>query len=169
MQVELFRGFDPHERADLAAKMRPRELTAGQAVVRQGDAGDFLYVLAEGILDVELVRDQGDPIHDRLAPGEIFGEVSLLTGQPRSATVTAAFESLVYEIHREDLDPILRRRPEIVEGLATVMADHQAANTKHANRPAPTPEATRDDLLMRLRQLFPLHRHRSWLGVRHLR
>lgn len=156
MHVDLFRGFDPGERADLAAKMRPRELTAGQAVVRQGDAGDFLYVLAEGILDVELIRDVGLPIRDRLAPGEVFGEVSLLTGQPRTATVTAAFDSLVYEIHREDLDPILRRRPDIVEGLATVMAEHHAVNARQARKPEPAVAATRDDLLVRLRQLFRL-------------
>lgn len=156
MHVDLFRGFDARERADLAAKMRPLELTAGQAVVRQGDPGDFLYVLAEGILDVEIARDEGPPIHDRLAPGEVFGEVSLLTGQSRTATVTAAFDSLVYEIHREDLDSILRRRPDIVEGLATVMAEHQALNAELVRKPEPVVASTRDDLLVRLRQLFRL-------------
>jgi len=156
MYVDLFRGFDAQERADLAAKMRPREQTAGQVIVRQGDPGNFLYVLAEGILDVEVVRDEGPPIRDRLAPGEVFGEVSLLTGQPRTATITAAFEALVYEIHREDLDPILRRRPQIVEGLATVMADHQALNARKSRTPEPVACATRDDLLVRLRHLFGL-------------
>jgi small-conductance mechanosensitive channel/CRP-like cAMP-binding protein len=156
MHVDLFRGFDPEERADLAAKMRPRDIAAGQVVVRQGDAGDFLYVLAEGILDVEVVRDAGGPIRDRVAPGEVFGEISLLTGQPRAATITAAFDSLVYEIHREDLDPILRRRPDILEGLATVMAEHQALNARQVRTPEPVPAAIRDDLLVRLRQLFRL-------------
>jgi small-conductance mechanosensitive channel len=154
--VDLFRGFDAAERADLAAKMRPRELTAGEAVVRQGDAGELLYVLAEGILDVELVRDEATLVRDRIVPGEVFGEVSLLTGQQRTATVTAAFDSLAYEIHRNDLDPILHRRPEIAEGLATVMAEHQARNERYGRKPEQAAIPTRDDLLARLRLLFRL-------------
>jgi small-conductance mechanosensitive channel/CRP-like cAMP-binding protein len=154
--VDLFRGFDAAERADLAAKMRPREVAAGQAVVRQGDSGEFLYVLAEGILDVEMVRNETTSVRDRIAPGEVFGEVALLTGQQRTATVTAAFDALVYEIHREDLDPILRRRPEIAEGLATVMAEHQAHNERPDSKLEPAGPPTRDDLLARLRLLFRL-------------
>jgi small-conductance mechanosensitive channel/CRP-like cAMP-binding protein len=154
--VDLFRGFDSAERADLAARMRPHELAAGQVVVRQGDSGESLYVLAEGILDVERDRGEGSPIRDRLAPGEVFGEVSLLTGQPRSATVAAAFDALVYEIHREDLDPIMHRRPEIAEGLATVMAGHHARNEDHSRTPQQQAAPTRDDILVRLRQLFGL-------------
>jgi CRP-like cAMP-binding protein len=100
-------------------------------VVRHGEAGDFLYVLGEGLLDVEIIRDSREPVRDRIAPGEVFGEISLLTGQTRSATVSAALDSVVYAIHRADLDPILRRRPKLAEGLATVMADHHARNNRY--------------------------------------
>ena len=87
--VDLFRAFDPQERAELAARMQAREVEPGETVVRQGDAGDCLYVLAEGILDVLTEAPGMPPIRDRIAPGEVFGEMSLLTGQQRSATVTA--------------------------------------------------------------------------------
>jgi small-conductance mechanosensitive channel/CRP-like cAMP-binding protein len=155
-QVDLFRDFDATERAALASRMRARDVPAGQTVVRQGDPGDFLYVLGEGLLDVEVARPDQGPIRDRIAPGDVFGEISLLTGQPRSATVTAALFSVVFEIHREDLDPILKRRPEIAEGLAAVMAEHQARNMgpSESSRPAAAP--MRDDLLARLRLLFGL-------------
>jgi small-conductance mechanosensitive channel/CRP-like cAMP-binding protein len=155
-QVDLFRTFDAAERSELAAKLRAREVAAGQVVVRQGQAGDSLYVLGEGMLDVEIIRDLREPVCDRIAPGEVFGEISLLTGQTRSATVSAALDSVVYEIHRTDFDPILRRRPQLAERLAAVMADHQARNNRHdvaAEQPA---APTRDDLLARLRQLFGL-------------
>ena len=155
-QVDLFRSFDAAERAELAAKIGAREVTTGVAVVRQGDAGDLLYVLGEGMLDVEVVRDGRDPVHDRIAPGEVFGEISLLTGQGRSATVTAALDSVVFEIHRADLDPILRRRPELAEGLAAVMAEHQAHNDRDDAAPELSIAPTRDDLLVRLRLLFGL-------------
>jgi small-conductance mechanosensitive channel len=155
-QVDLFRVFDAGERAELASKMRCLELAAGQTVVRQGDTGDFLYILGEGILNVEIDRDGDARIRDSIAPGEVFGEISLLTGAQRTATVTAALDAVVYEIHREDLDPILRRRPEIAEGLAAVMAEHQARNQTRDRKPEQVPAATRDDLLARLRLLFRL-------------
>jgi small-conductance mechanosensitive channel len=154
--VDLFAGFAAAERADLALSMRPRELAAGQVVMRQGDPGDFLCVLAEGILDVEGNREAASPIRDRIAPGEVFGEIAFLTGQKRSATITAVSEALVYEIHRQDLDPIIQRRPGIAEGLAAVMAERLTRNENpdHTRQPAAKP--MRDDLLARLRALFSL-------------
>jgi small-conductance mechanosensitive channel/CRP-like cAMP-binding protein len=154
--VDLFQAFDAVERQELAARMRSRDVPAGQPVVRQGDTGDCLYLLGEGILDVALDRDEVVSILDRIAPGEVFGEISLLTGQPRTATVTAALDSVVYEIHRDDLNPILQRRPEIAEGLAAVMAEHQARNDRNSRDPEPAATPTRDDLLVRLRLLFHL-------------
>jgi small-conductance mechanosensitive channel/CRP-like cAMP-binding protein len=155
-QVDLFRGFDAAERAALAMRMRAREVAEGQIVVRQGEPGDFLCVLGEGLLEVAAVRSERTPARDHIAPGEVFGEISLLTGQTRTATVTAVLDSVVYEIHREDLDPILKQRPEITEGLAAVMADHQARNDTSEAAPAQTLPKTRDDLLARLRLLFGL-------------
>jgi len=155
-QVDLFGAFDAAERAELASKMRSREVATGQTVVRQGESGDCLYVLAEGMLDVSVNHDEMAWIQDRIAPGEVFGEIALLTGQKRTATVTAALDSLVYEIHRADLDPLLRRRAEIAEGLAAVMAEHQAHNDRNGREPEQPATPTRDDLLARLRLLFRL-------------
>jgi small-conductance mechanosensitive channel/CRP-like cAMP-binding protein len=154
--VDLFRAFDAPERAELAAKMRARELEPGETVVRQGAAGDCLFILAEGILDVLTDRPGMPPIRDRIAPGEVFGEMSLLTGQQRSATVTAVLISLVFEIHRADIDPILHRRPVIAEGLAAVMAEHQARNERLSRAPEEVALPTRADLAARLRLLFGL-------------
>jgi small-conductance mechanosensitive channel/CRP-like cAMP-binding protein len=156
MQVALFRGFEPAERVELAAAMRMHEVVAGQTVVRQGDPGDCLYVIGEGILEVEIDRGEATSIIDTIAPGEVFGEISLLTGAPRSATVRAAIDSVVYEITRSDLDPILRRRPEIAEGLSTVMAERQARNDRESRTDEPVAAVLRGDLLARLRWLFHL-------------
>jgi small-conductance mechanosensitive channel/CRP-like cAMP-binding protein len=154
-QVDLFAPFDAPERAELAAKMRVRTVPAGQIIVRQGDTGDFLYLLGEGLLDVAIDRGELPPIRDRIAPGEVFGEITLLTGRPRAASVSAALDSVVYEIHREDLDPIVRRRPELAEGLAAIMAGHLARNERIEAAELP-PAAIRDDFLARLRLLFGL-------------
>ena len=59
----------------------------------------------------------------------------------------AALDLVVDEIHRGDLDPIVKRRPEIAEGLAAVMADHQARTDRHSRTAVATRVPSRDDLL----------------------
>ncbi|MDO9708137.1 mechanosensitive ion channel family protein [Paracraurococcus lichenis] len=158
-RIPLFAGFPAEERAALEAALQERLVPRGAVVVRQGEAGDSLFLLAEGALEVRAVREGTEMAPDRLVPGEVFGEMSLLTGQPRSATVTAATEAVVFELRREDLDPVLRRRPELAEKLAAIMAGRQ---TRNAGAPAPggrLPAAevpVPEDLLGRLRAFFRL-------------
>lgn len=155
--TDLFRPFTVAERAGLATAMRPVEVPQGGVVMRRGDAGDSLYLLAEGVLEVRVPRADGaDFAVARLYPGSVFGEMSLLTGQPRSATVLAVTEALVHELRREDIDPVLRARPEVLEGLTAIMVERQARNQAGPSRPdAPTAAApTREALLARLRTFF---------------
>jgi len=160
-EIDLFRIFDADERRQLARAMAERFIPAGEAVVGEGDEGSSLFILAEGTLDVAARRAGGaDEIMDRLVPGDVFGEMSLLTGQPRSATIRAVIDAIAYEIRKEDIDPVLRRRPELAAALASLMADRQRhnANARHAlDEAAPASAPTRDDLLTRIRALFRLH------------
>ena len=159
--IDLFRAFDAEECAQLVGHLRERAFATHDVIVRAGDAGDSLYVLAEGMLDVH-----GGPSAevaaarlDRLLPGDVFGEMSLLTGQPRSATVVAATDCVVYEIRKQHLDPLLERRPELAEHLATIMADRQLRNAERRRLLDAPPEAapaTREDLLRRVRAFFNL-------------
>jgi CRP-like cAMP-binding protein len=158
-RIGLFNAFNADERAMLEQAMTEKALPQGATIVRQGEAGHSLLVLAEGVLDV-LVEQDGETLTvDRMVPGDVFGEMSLLTGQARSATVVAATEAVVFEIEKEHLDPLLRQRPELVEGLARMMAQRQARNAERgravelAGQPTP---AGAEDLLGRLRQFFRL-------------
>jgi small-conductance mechanosensitive channel/CRP-like cAMP-binding protein len=158
-RIELFGGFPDAERAALEELMRERRFRRGATVVRQGEPGASLFVLAEGALDVSLERDGAETMLDRMVPGDVFGEMSLLTGEPRSATVCAATDAVVFEIAKEHLDPVLRRRPELAEGLAGVMAERRARNAERGRGPDRS-EATgppgREDLRGRLRAFFRL-------------
>ncbi|WP_240046922.1 mechanosensitive ion channel family protein [Paracraurococcus ruber] len=157
-RVGLFAGFAEAERAALAAMLVEHALPRGTTVVRQGDSGDSLFLLAEGVLEVRALQDGAEMAPDRMGPGAIFGEMSLLTGQPRSATVTAETDCLVMELRRQDLDPVLRRRPELAESLAAIMASRRARNAVAG--PAETadtaPPPGQADLLGRLRAFFRL-------------
>lgn len=154
--VELFRVFEDTERAELAVRMRAHHVRTGEVVFHQGEAGETLYVLGEGLLDVEVVREGAPPILNHVAPGQVFGEMALLTREPRTATLTAALDSVVYEISKDDLDSILKNRPSIADGLAAMMAERLAYNERHGREPEPEAPRTRDDFLARLRLLFGL-------------
>ena len=158
-RIELFRGFSDAERAELETLMRERVFRRGACVVRQGGPGGSLFILAEGALDVVWERDGAEAPLGRLVPGDVFGEMSLLTGQPRSATVRAATDAVVFEVDKDHLDPILRRRPELAEGLAAMVAGRQARNAERSRaseRPGSPDLPGRDDLLGRIKAFFHL-------------
>jgi small-conductance mechanosensitive channel/CRP-like cAMP-binding protein len=160
--IDLFRPFDAAELAELARQMEERFFAKGAVVVRRGEAGQSLYVLVEGALEVGIGGEGDDANADLLVPGDVFGEMSLMTGQPRSANVVAATDVVVYEIRKAVLDPVLRRRPEVTEGLATIMANRHALNARLSrapDRPQDPPFPTREDVLGRLRAFFQLGAH----------
>jgi small-conductance mechanosensitive channel/CRP-like cAMP-binding protein len=156
--IDLFRPFTAAERAALAGALAEATLPAGATVVRRGEQGDSLYLLAEGVLDVVIARAAGgEVVADRLFPGAVFGEMSLLTGQPRSATLVAVTDAVVLELRKAELDPVLRARPALLDGLTAIMAErqHRNAAAAAATRGAPAPAApTREDLLRRLKSFF---------------
>jgi small-conductance mechanosensitive channel/CRP-like cAMP-binding protein len=158
-RIELFRGFPAAERAGLEEQMRERLFQRGNSVVGQGEPGSSLFILAEGALDVERDQDGKMTPLGRLVPGDVFGEMSLLTGQPRTATVRAATDAVVFEVAKDHLDPVLQRRPELAEGLAAMVASRQAANAER-NRvpdgPALPDLPQRDDLVRRIKGFFHL-------------
>jgi CRP-like cAMP-binding protein/di/tricarboxylate transporter len=112
-KVELFSGLDRLMLARLAADLDPVDLVDGQAVVRQGEPGDSLYVVARGHLGV-FMRPSGDDQERQVAtipPGACFGEIALLTGESRSATVRALGPVETLRLDRARFVEILRREP----------------------------------------------------------
>lgn len=157
--VDLFRPFTADERLALADAMVETLFAKGEVIMREGEPGQSLYMLAEGALEVSRTDANGRTVVlDRILPGAVFGEMSLLTGQPRSATIIAGTDGAMYEIKREHLDPMLRERPQLAEGLGAVMAERQARNfarSKAADMNAAPPPSS-EDLLGRLKAFFRL-------------
>ena len=85
----------------LARATEEVRVPAGEEVVRQGEIGDRFYLVGEGSLDV-VVDDR--PVQS-LGPGESFGEIALLRNVPRTATVKARTDALLYALHRDDFIP----------------------------------------------------------------
>ena len=88
-----------------------------------------MFILIEGLLDVSMVTENDENINiGRLTPGEYFGEMSLLTGEARTATVTAITDSVAYEIKKEHLQEIIESRPEIAEDIINTVAIRTSSN-----------------------------------------
>ena len=112
-------------RARLADGMRRLEFTAGEPIVQQGASDDALYVVQRGEIGIHVeVEGSSSEVAD-LGPGEVFGEMSLITGEPRSATCTARTEVACYVIDRVTLQGVLDEQPEIAEHLSTTLAARQ--------------------------------------------
>jgi small-conductance mechanosensitive channel/CRP-like cAMP-binding protein len=159
-QLDLFQPFADDEIDELARALRHHHLPAGQPAVRQGEDGSSLFLVAEGVLDVTMAADGRPLLLDRMQSGDVFGEMSLLTGQTRSASVIACTDAIVYELDKDHLDPVLRRRPELAAQLAHLMAGRQhrnAARTIAGTGAGDSPAtAMPRDLLARLRSFFKL-------------
>jgi len=126
--IDLFCTLTEGELRKICDQMKPRLLEGGMPVVRQGEMGDSLYIVHEGLLKVTIETDNGVTEVGRIRPGQFFGEMSLMTGAPRSATVTPMVDSKAYEISREVLAPVLRDRPEVAALMSEVLAERQIAN-----------------------------------------
>jgi CRP-like cAMP-binding protein len=122
--VPIFAPLAPAELALLARTARPLTLGPTERLVVQDQAGDSLFVLAEGELEVLLRRDGGqDVVVGAMTKGEVVGEMSLLTGAPRTATVRALDGAVVYEIGTRQYQPLLREHPELVDVLTDLMVE----------------------------------------------
>ena len=114
-QVEFFRGLEPHEIEVVGKYLMPMSFPAGTILCREGEEADYLWILSSGSVSVWL----GSPdsyAHKRLAAlarGTIVGEVSLLEGGMRYATVRADENVTGYMIDRETFDSIMREHPQI--------------------------------------------------------
>src|SRR5262249_49795750 len=126
--VEFLEALTTEQLRKLAAESRIVPYPTGGAVVHQGDEGDSLFVLAEGRVDVSVraVAGGSEQSLATLGPGDYFGEMSLLTGAPRSATIRASEETRLVVLRKEALRPLLVADPTVLERLSKTLARRQA-------------------------------------------
>jgi small-conductance mechanosensitive channel/CRP-like cAMP-binding protein len=161
--VEFLEALTTEQLRSLASEARIVPYPIGGAVVRQGDEGDSLFVVAEGRVDVSVRAVVGGPEQSlaTLGPGDYFGEMSLLTGAPRSATIRASEETQLVVLRKEAVRPLLVADPTVLERLSKTLARRQAERDDAINRAASSEyegggvdRATQ--LLSRMRRFFGL-------------
>jgi small-conductance mechanosensitive channel/CRP-like cAMP-binding protein len=121
-KLEFFEALTEEERAELAPRLITAHFVRGEAVTRQGAQAHWLYIIAEGDAEVEVAVDGKTQKVATLHSGNLFGEMGLMTGEPRTATVTTLSEVTCYLLGKEAFEDMLRRRPEIAEQISLTLA-----------------------------------------------
>ncbi len=132
--VPIFAPLPGGSLEHLAARLVPLRVDAGTVIVREGDAGDRFYIVAEGEIEVS----QYDRTVSELAPGGYFGEIALLRDVPRTATVTARTDAVLYALDRDDFLAAVTGHPQSAEAAETVMSARLSGPASTGYRSAAT-------------------------------
>lgn len=154
----VFGVLSEEQRGHLLASASTQLYARGESIVEQGESGTSMYVVLRGEVEVWVEREGRSQQVSKLAAGDCFGEMSLLTGEPRTATVKAVEEVTALKIRKVSLTALLNASPELLVRLSEVLAQRQLNLEKHAHDavPAQRVEAARRTTLARLRSFFEL-------------
>src|SRR5579871_177698 len=124
--VEIFENLNDAELEKVGDLVRERRFRANQPLFEQGDAGDALYIVAEGRLKAFIRDGHNEKVLAFYSEGQVLGEMSLLTGEPRSASATAETDARVLAIRKEDFDAYLASNVNTMREMMRVIAMRQA-------------------------------------------
>jgi CRP-like cAMP-binding protein len=128
-RVPLFSDLSPEAFQALTANVRLRGVAAGEVVLRQGDPGDRFYAIASGLMRVERTVPSGcKVVLAFLEDGAFFGEMALLSAEPRSASVVAESDGELIEIAAEVLTAVCRAHPHVAGSLERFYRERLLAN-----------------------------------------
>lgn len=122
-QIPLFASLPQEACALLAQKLKTMDYQKGDIIVQEGDHGNSLFILESGLVKVVLGHYGDNPqVLARLRAGDYFGEMSLLTGEPRSATVIATVETKAMILQKNDLDVLMKQYPSMALHFSRVLS-----------------------------------------------
>ena len=142
-----FQLLDDDELAELAAHVDEVSFAAGETIFRAGDPGGVMHAVLSGRVEVSILdRDRKRVVLHALGPGEIFGELSLFDGEPRSATVVAVEPTRTFLVDRDDLGRLFSRRPQAaLDVLAMLGRRLRATDLLLSERVARNPNEVLDE------------------------
>jgi CRP/FNR family transcriptional regulator, cyclic AMP receptor protein len=120
--VPIFKLLDDAERGTLAALFEQRSCTVGETLFHEGEPGDEIFLVSDGRVQVFITSDTGEKIVlGENTRGDVFGEISLLDGGPRTAAAVAVEPCEVLTLDRDKLLELVQRHPHVALDLLTVM------------------------------------------------
>lgn len=132
-RVPLFAGFSPDALDGLAAQMRRRTFKRGTMIFHKDQAGDALYVIESGRVRIFLPTESGTELTVEVSgAGDVFGELSLLDGRPRSASAEALEETAAFMLGREEFKAHLAATPQLAVALIELLSTRLRHVTEYA-------------------------------------
>ena len=122
--VPLFQKLGSPELVGIVRALRPRNLSAGAVICRKGETGDQMFFIVDGHVSVAAAS----PVE--LGPGTFFGEMALVTGEPRSATVVASSAVSLLSLHALDFQLMSSRNPEVAEIIRRTALERRGVDPK---------------------------------------
>ncbi|MEM7180781.1 MAG: ABC transporter substrate-binding protein [Spirochaetota bacterium] len=127
-EIDIFHPFLAESKEYLSNHMEKHLYRAGTRIVQQGEAGNSLFIIVEGVVKVLVTISEENTIEvARLGAGSFFGEMSLLTGETRTASIDAGTDTVLYEITKEDIAPLIEKQPEVMQPLSEVLMRRKMA------------------------------------------
>lgn len=158
--VDLFAKLTARELRTLANRLKYYPFAKGDVITQQGSISDCIYILASG--EAEVLFETGGGEKKSLAtllPGRFFGEMGLMTGEPRRATVVARAEAVCYQLDKGAFEDLIVKRPAIAENISKIIASRQfGLDTVRQNVAEDAANADRGhrELLEKIRRFFSL-------------
>jgi small-conductance mechanosensitive channel/CRP-like cAMP-binding protein len=160
--VDLFRGLPEDKRRELANQLVFTPFARGEAVTREGEVDEGLYMIIEGEGAVRIGTGSDEREVARLVPGQFFGEMSLMTGEARTASVVAATDMVCYRIDKPAFQHVLREMPAMADQIAEILVMRRTALSQVRDERDDTKrsrvETAKQDLLGRIRGFFGIER-----------
>lgn len=125
--VDIFAPLSSDETKRLAESAEKRIFAPGELVIRAGDPGSSMFVIKRGLVEVQVDDEGKSRTVATLQEGDFFGEMALLTGERRAASIVATEETVVYEIGHEAMRDLFDHNPDLVESLSHTIAERQIA------------------------------------------
>lgn len=163
-KVEILAPLSETELGALVQQVSIQSFASGETAVRQGDSGDSFYIIKKGRVDVIVEKAEGGAVVvATLGQGNFFGEMSLLTGEARTASIRAKEDAEFIVINKESFRSTLANNPSIAEAMSRLLAERQAGLTAGRERlDATALERHKKDasgrLLSKIRDFFGLVR-----------
>ncbi|MBW7902299.1 MAG: mechanosensitive ion channel family protein [Rhodocyclaceae bacterium] len=160
--VELFASLDENERHKMAERLVYAPFAKGGVITRQGAVAHWLYIIASGEADVFWEAPTGErrPL-THLPSGSVFGEMGLMTGAPRAATVVAATDVECYRLDKAGFEDIIRARPALADSMSHALSERpqqiEALENEYRSQRSDGERAEhRAAIVQRIREFFGL-------------
>lgn len=147
--VSVFAPFSPEDKKHLASVIAPKWFDEGEEIMAQGDPGSSMFLIYEGTISIIIDTPNGELEVARMGPGSFLGEMAMLSGEPRSATVRALTRAGAYEVSKSHIAPLIEQNPEVLSELSEVVAERQM-ETKRKTMEAGKFDSERRSLAKRL-------------------